>query len=82
MELDLDTLKTIVREIVTTRLDEISCQQCLERVDHFAEIVLAGRDAAEAMPLVQDHLEHCGDCRQEFEALLKALRRTGREPRV
>jgi hypothetical protein len=25
------------------------------------------------MPLVQDHLEHCGECRQEFEALLMAL---------
>jgi len=25
------------------------------------------------MPLVQDHLEHCGECKQEFEALLLAL---------
>jgi predicted anti-sigma-YlaC factor YlaD len=32
------------------------------------------RKAAEAMPLVQDHLERCGDCREEFETLLAALR--------
>jgi hypothetical protein len=25
------------------------------------------------MPLVQDHLEHCRECKQEFEALLLAL---------
>jgi predicted anti-sigma-YlaC factor YlaD len=26
------------------------------------------------MPLVQDHLGRCDDCREEFEALLAALR--------
>jgi hypothetical protein len=25
------------------------------------------------MPLVQDHLERCGDCREEFQGLLAAL---------
>ena len=37
-------------------------------------LVLAGKNAAEAMPLVQDHLDRCMDCREEFEALLRALR--------
>jgi predicted anti-sigma-YlaC factor YlaD len=43
-------------------------------VDRFVEMELAGLDAAEAMPLVQDHLDKCGSCREEFEALLRALR--------
>jgi hypothetical protein len=29
------------------------------------------------MPLVQEHVEICGECRKEFEALLAALRATG-----
>ena len=33
--------------------------------------------SAEAMPLVQEHLHMCGECRDEFEALLTALRATG-----
>jgi len=33
----------------------------------------AGKNAAEAMPLVQEHLDRCNDCREEFEALLAAL---------
>jgi hypothetical protein len=37
-------------------------------------MTLAGKNAAEAMPLVQDHLERCRDCREEFKALLAALR--------
>ena len=74
MALDSGTLKQIVREVVTTRPDEIDCSQCFELLDRFAETVLVGKSPAEAMPLVQDHLEHCGDCREEFEALLATLR--------
>ena len=73
MRLDRDTLKQIIHEVITTRPDEISCGQCFDHLDHFAEITLVGMNAAEAMPLVQDHLEHCRECRQEFEALLLAL---------
>ncbi len=74
--LDRDKLKNLVREIATTRPDEIGCDECLERVDRFVEMKLSGLDAAEAMPLVQDHLDKCEDCREEFEALLTALRAT------
>lgn len=72
--LDRDRLNTLVRLIATTRPDEIGCDECLEQVDRFVEMKLAGLDAAEAMPLVQDHLDKCRDCREEFEALLRALR--------
>jgi hypothetical protein len=74
MALDLDMLKQMVRGIVTTRPDEIGCDECFEQLDRFVEMTLAGKNAAEAMPLVQDHLERCDDCREEFEALLAALR--------
>jgi hypothetical protein len=70
----LDTLKQMAREIITTRPDEIGCDECFEQLDRFVEMELAGKNAAEAMPLVQDHLERCDDCREEFEALLAALR--------
>lgn len=74
MELDLVTLKRMVRNIATTRPDEIGCDECFEQLDRFVELELVGKNAAEALPLVQDHLERCGDCREEFEALLAALR--------
>jgi len=74
MTLDLDTLKQMVRGIITARPDEIGCDECFEQLDRFVEMTLAGKNAAEAMPLVQDHLGRCDDCREEFEALLAALR--------
>ena len=74
MRLEPATLKRIVHSALTARPDEIGCDDCLEQLGQFAEMVLAGKDVAEAMPLVQDHLNRCRDCREEFEALLAALR--------
>lgn len=72
-ELDPAVIKEIARGIMTTRPDEIGCAECFEQMDRFVEIKLAGKDPAGAMPLVQDHLSRCSDCREEFEALLAAL---------
>lgn len=66
-------LKQLVRGIATARPDEIACDECFEQLDCFVEMTLAGKNAAEAMPLVQDHLDRCDDCREEFEAFLAAL---------
>ncbi|MDY7042504.1 MAG: hypothetical protein SVX38_16755 [Chloroflexota bacterium] len=74
MVLETDDLKRFVRRVITTPPDEIGCDECFRQLDRFVEMVLAGKSAAEAMPLVQEHLEHCQDCREEFEALLFVLR--------
>jgi hypothetical protein len=73
-KLEPSTVKQMARGIMTTRDDEIDCTECFEQVDQFVEMKLAGKNAAEAMPLVQDHLDRCGNCQEEFEALLAALR--------
>lgn len=64
----------MVRDILTTQPVEIGCDTCFAQLDQFVELVLVGKDAAAAMPLVAAHLEHCGACHEEFEALLSALR--------
>ncbi len=72
--LTTDVLQKVVRGLAQTRDEEITCGECFEQVGVFAEMVLAGKPAAEAMPLVEHHLSMCADCRAEFEALLDALR--------
>lgn len=67
-------LTQMVRMVAATRPHEIGCDECFEQLDRFAELHLAGRNAVEALPLVQDHLDRCGDCREEFELLMTALR--------
>lgn len=72
--LDEKMLEGMLRGIMSTRDDEIACDECFERLDRFAELVLAGEEIPEAMAVVEDHLDRCQDCREEFEALLDALR--------
>lgn len=74
MKLNKDIIKNLLRAVASTRSDELSCDECFERLDRFAEQKLDGKDAEAAMPLVQDHLDRCGECREEFEALLEVLR--------
>jgi hypothetical protein len=74
MKVEPTQVKRMVRAILTTQEDEIGCDDCFEEIDRFVEMTLAGKDAAEAMPLVADHLQRCRDCREEYEALLRVLR--------
>jgi hypothetical protein len=73
MTLDANMLKQIVHEIISTHPKEIGCDDCFYELDRFAEMTLVGKNAAEAMPLVQDHLNRCDHCHEEFQALLSAL---------
>ena len=34
---------------------------------------IRGEDAGHLMPLVQQHLDLCAECREEYEALLRVL---------
>ncbi len=72
--LNPEKLGKLARALDMTSEEELGCDECFEELDRFVEMELAGLDAATSMPLVQDHLEKCGDCREEYEALLTALR--------
>ena len=77
MFVNRDFFIAVIKEIAQTRDgEEIGCEECFEQVDRFVEMELSGLDAARAMPLVQEHLEICGECREEFEVLLIALQAT------
>ena len=69
----MDNVKKIVKSIQMTRDHELGCADCFAVLDQFIEMVMQGKDAAEVMPLVQEHLDRCGDCDEEFQALLVAL---------
>lgn len=74
MKLNKNILKRLIRVIVDTRSDEIGCEQCFRELDSYAELELEGKSAEEAMPMLQYHLDHCKVCREEYEALLEALK--------
>jgi hypothetical protein len=67
-------LTEMMRDILTTRPDEIGCVECFDQLDRYVDARMSGLNAAQAMPLVRTHLDHCPDCREESDALLIALR--------
>lgn len=74
MKLSESTLKAILAKLALTREDEIGCDTCFQEVDRFVEMLLAGESPDSVMPLVQHHLEICGNCHEEFDALISAIR--------
>jgi hypothetical protein len=74
ISLEFNKLQSLVSSIMNTESDEIGCDTCFIHLDVFVDLVLTGKNAAGAMPLVHAHLERCPACREEYEALLLALR--------
>jgi hypothetical protein len=74
MKLNPARLSMILGAIAGARQEEIGCDTCWQQICQFAELELAGKDPAEALPLVHEHLRRCSECRDEYEALLAALK--------
>ena len=62
-----------MRLVGLTKDSEINCEQCLELVSEFAEQSLAGKSIPDGLKAVEHHLAICSECREEYEALQRAL---------
>ena len=74
MKLSSETIQKLMSSVKSTRDQELDCGHCHDELDRFIEMKLSGMNAAEAMPLVQEHLDRCPPCREEYEVLLEALK--------
>lgn len=74
MKLTKEHLVTLIKASLNSQEKELGCDDCFDKLHRFAELKLYGKSAEEAMPLVQDHLDRCTECNEEFEILLTALK--------
>lgn len=58
-----------MKNIYATQEKEISCTECFDLVSSFVDLELSGADPGAKMPLVNQHLQQCTACRDEYEAL-------------
>ena len=65
---DIHAIRFLARFAKTTEVETISCLECLAQLERFAALVLAGENAAQAMPVVGRHFEDCDRCRAELAA--------------
>jgi len=77
MTLSKEQIKFLLSVVADTSDDCLSCDDCFGYVAQFVEAQLSGVGLCESMKLVQAHLSNCPCCRNEFEALLKALCEAG-----
>lgn len=73
-----DEITRLAREALRAALDitrdeELDCDEVHELLDVFAEMHAAGKDVRALLPLVYLHLQACGDCFEEFEALRRIV---------
>lgn len=72
-DMPLAAVQKLARQLERTTEIEYACDDVHRLLDQFAEAVLRGEDVARLMPLVQQHIDLCPDCREEFEALMRIL---------
>ena len=73
MKLSSETIRKMMQSIKSTRDVELTCGHCYDELDRFIEMKLSGKNPSEAMPLVQQHLDRCAGCKEEYEVLLEAI---------
>ena len=77
MAMSWEELKRLVQLVGRTEEREIDCDECLKKVSEFAEEQLMHKPLSEALRAVEQHLAICGECREEYEMLRKAISTLG-----
>lgn len=69
-----EILRKLLSHIEKTEAKELGCSEVYELLDEYSEAAARGQISKEYMPLVQQHLEQCRDCFEEYDALLRILK--------
>jgi hypothetical protein len=57
--------------------EDVGCEQAMEMLHIYVELVAADADAAGHYPGIAAHLRACGPCAEDFEGLLAAVAGSG-----
>ena len=80
MSLHENEVERLLRLVSQTRDREVDCSRCLARIAEFAERELAGKPIVDGLRAIEHHLSICSECREEYEALRRALGASPRNP--
>ncbi len=73
MALSPEQAKALIEMVTGTRDEETTCDECLAAIAEFVEVQLIGTPLSDALQAVQDHLDRCHDCTDEYHVLRQAL---------
>ncbi len=72
MEPTRDQLADLAKIVASTAADEIDCETVLDRVAAYLEVHHSDEELDTELDQVRQHLAICPQCREEFDALVKA----------
>jgi len=67
-----DRLRELLRLVQVTEPHELDCDAFLARVATLLEVVAAEKELPAELRPVAQHLSVCPECKEEFDALLRA----------
>ena len=68
-----EKMQKMMAMLSNTQDVELTCDDVFALLDQFTELAAQGEDVAQLMPLVQQHLDMCDDCREEYKVLESIL---------
>ena len=66
-------LTQTLRRLLGPADPEVGCDVCLQELDRYVELELAGEPAHTSLPGLRAHLEGCPACREEHDSLLELI---------
>lgn len=67
-------LRRMMGMLAATREQEVSCDDVYLLLDQFAEAILRNESLSDLLVSIEQHLQVCPDCREEYEALLAVMK--------
>jgi predicted anti-sigma-YlaC factor YlaD len=81
MALRPEQAKALIEMVMGTRDREMTCDECVADIAEFVEVQLTGKPLSVALQAVQEHLDGCHDCTDEYHVLRQALAALAEEER-
>lgn len=75
-ELTDEVVLKFLNVLEQARAEELSCTDMYARLDEFVENEMKGIAPEQITPLLEEHLDICNECCEEYEALLAVVENT------
>ncbi len=74
MKLDPEKYRNLAGFLLKTQPDELTCDEWINHVGKYVELVLTGHSIPASLDDVVRHIDLCPECAEEFKAILIAVR--------
>lgn len=74
MALNSEQVGWLLKMLQNTHEVELSCPQCVEQLDLYAQKIMDGEPIEGVLELVRQHLEACSGCDDEFHLIRETIK--------